>query len=429
MSVPKWQISKLIDFTEFQSGWRILLLSTCGLLITATGSFLYAFGTLTIPLQKALGWSRADIQPGLSCLFIGTIVAVQAVGWLNKRWGMRRVTMSSLIVMSAVLALMPAIVTAHGLKSFYAMCFLLPIAGLGTTPITWSNLVGCWFDRSRGLALALMLSGSGLAALIAPVAVTFAIQGWGWKAAFWVLASLPIGLAFPLAVWCMKLPQQTEMSHQARDKNASGDDGIPFSHAIRSARFWAICLAVALPVGVTVPLIGSMVPLLRDKGLSAIVASQVFGSWGISLVAGRLVVGYLFDRFWAPGIAALALTMPALGCFLLLDANHIGSLTFGVVLVATGAGAELDIATYLVARYFGMRDFGRTFGVQFSIATASAAVAPVVSGGLYAATGSYGGMLMGCGVAFAIAGIILLSLGRYPKFGSVPNLTRRAEAL
>src|SRR5690606_41850558 len=57
--------------------------------------------------------------------------------------------------------------------------------------------------------------------------------------------------------------------------------------------------------------------LLQDKGYSAIEASQIFGAFGISLVAGRVLVGYLVDRLWAPGVAFVALALPALGCFIL----------------------------------------------------------------------------------------------------------------
>ena len=34
-------------------------------------------------------------------------------------------------------------------------------------------------------------------------------------------------------------------------------------------------------------------------------------------------------------------------------------LVVGVMLIGVGAGAEFDIAAYLVSRYFGLRDYGR----------------------------------------------------------------------
>ncbi|MFU7547989.1 MFS transporter, partial [Pseudomonas paraeruginosa] len=102
-----------------------------------------------------------------------------------------------------------------------------------------------------------------------------------------------------------------------------------------------------------------------DRGLSASQASQVFSSFGISLILGRLVVGYLIDRLWAPGVAALALLLLAFACliFAYTEANLL-LFILATLLVGIGAGAEFDIAAFLIARYFGMRDYGRLFGVH-----------------------------------------------------------------
>jgi MFS family permease len=188
--------------------------------------------------------------------------------------------------------------------------------------------------------------------------------------------------------------------------------------AIRSARFWALNIALALIVGAMVTMVSNTVPLLRDKGLSALQASQVFGGFGLSLIGGRVVVGFLIDRFWAPGIAACALTLPALGCLLLSTSgvDQISLLVLATALVGVGAGAEFDIAAFLVARYFGLRDYGRLFGVHVSLITLCSAVAPFLFARIYTATGSYATMLAVAGGIFLIAPLMLLPLGPYPRF-------------
>ncbi len=191
-----------------------------------------------------------------------------------------------------------------------------------------------------------------------------------------------------------------------------------YRDAMRSARFWTINIALAMVVAAMVTMVSNTVPLLRDKGLSAAEASQVFGSFGLSLIGGRVLVGYLIDRLWAPGVAAVALIMPALGCLLLsaTGANQPGTLALATLLIGIGAGAEFDIAAYLMARYFGMRDYGRLFGVHVALITIAAALAPWLFGLIYTATGSYTTMLAICGTAFLIGPMLLLPLGRYPSF-------------
>ena len=165
-------------------------------------------------------------------------------------------------------------------------------------------------------------------------------------------------------------------------------------------------------------MVSNTVPLLRDKGLSAVAASAVFGSFGLSLIGGRVLVGYLVDRIWAPGVAAVALTLPAIGCLLLgiTGPAETGTLVLATMLVGVGAGAEFDIAAYLVARYFGMRDYGRLFGVHLGMITLASTLAPWLAGTLYKSTGSYATMLTLCGGAFVVGALMLLPLGRYPKF-------------
>jgi MFS family permease len=194
--------------------------------------------------------------------------------------------------------------------------------------------------------------------------------------------------------------------------------GFTFAVGVRSWKFWALNLGLSMVVAAIVAMVSNTVPMLRDKGLTAAAASAVFGSFGLSLIGGRVLVGYLVDRLWAPGVAAVALSLPAVGCLLLgiTGPTETGLLVLGTMLVGVGAGAEFDIAAFLVSRYFGMRDYGRLFGVHLGMITLASALAPWLIGALYKATGSYTAMLGVCGSAFLVGALLLLPLGRYPRF-------------
>lgn len=418
MNVPGQAPSVALDLTEFRLHWRVVLLAMLGLGVAANASMLYAFGALVIPLQNAFGWSRGDLQAAVSFLFGGAVIAAQLVGWLNLRYGMRRVTVVSLAALSLVFLMMTLM--GRSIWWLYAMFTLLPIAGMGTIHITWTHLVNLWFERNRGLALALMLSGTGLSAVFIPSAVTWVVGRWNWQAAFVLLALLPVVLVLPLALRWMETPQQRRAIVEADTSPAKELLGMPFGQALKSGKFWMLNLSLAVFVGAMVSMVSNTVPLLRDKGLSAADASQIFAGFGLSLIGGRVLVGYLIDRLWAPGVAAVALTMPALGCLLLASssADQTGYLALATILVGIGTGAEFDIAAYLVSRYFGMRAYGRLFGVHVSLITISSALAPWLFGRLYTSTGSYSAMLTICGLIFLIGPLLLLPLGRYPQFSA-----------
>jgi predicted MFS family arabinose efflux permease len=276
-----------------------------------------------------------------------------------------------------------------------------------------------WFERNRGLALALMLSGTGLAAAVIPSTVTWTIQRWDWRAAFLLLAALPVVLVLPLTWRWMSVPAKAVVTPRAEAKpDAVPASGIAFGTAMRTPRFWCLNVALSLVVASVVTMVTSTVPLLHDKGLTAAAASRIFGSFGLSLIAGRVLVGYLVDRLWAPGVAATALAMPALGCLLLsiAGAGDTTLLIAATVLIGIGAGAEFDVAAFLVARFFGMRDYGRLFGVHLGLITLASALAPWLFGALFRASGSYASTLALCGAAFLVGALLLLPLGRYPRF-------------
>jgi MFS family permease len=405
-----------IDLTEFKNAWRIVVLATLGLAINSNSSMLYAYGAMMVPLQQTFDWARADLQSAVSFMFLGSVVASQIVGWLNMRFGMKRVTIISLCALSlsfiAMTHMGPSIVT------LYLSFFLMSLASMGTMHVTWTHLVNLWFEHNRGLALALVLSGTGLAAMLIPSAVSSVITRWNWQAAFWLLAALPVTLVLPLVLAWMKEPARTSVRTPNQQASSVLVAGLSLREGVRSPRFWILNIALSMIVACVVTLVTNGVPLLRDKGLGAVDAARIFGSFGLSLILGRVVVGYLVDRLWAPGVAAVALSLPALGCLLLgtSGANDTIWLVVGVMLVGIGAGAEFDLAAFLVSRYFGMRDYGRLFGIHLGLITLASTLAPWLFGQLYRSTGTYQATLMVCGPMFLTGGLALLALGRYPTF-------------
>jgi MFS family permease len=406
-----------IDTTEFKNAWRIVVLATLGLAINSNSSMLYAYGAMMLPLQQTFEWTRADLQSAVSFMFLGSVVASQIVGWLNMRFGMKRVTVISLCALSlsfmAMTQMGPSIVT------LYLSFFLMSLASMGTMHVTWTHLVNLWFEHNRGLALAMVLSGTGLAAMLIPTWVSTVITRWNWQAAFWLLAALPVALVLPLVLAWMKVPARTALRMDSLlALSAAPVVGTSLRDGVRNPRFWLLNIALSMIVACVVTLVTNGVPLLRDKGLEATEAARIFGSFGLSLILGRVVVGYLVDRLWAPGVAAIALSLPALGCLLLGSSGAADSarLVTGVMLVGIGAGAEFDLAAFLVSRYFGMRDYGRLFGIHLGLITLASTLAPWLFGQLYRSTGSYQATLMVCGPIFLVGGLSLLALGPYPIF-------------
>jgi len=405
-----------IDLAEFRQGWQIVVLSVAGVAISINAALLYGFGVLVIPFEQAFGWDRASLQAAVTFLFGGAVIGLQLVGWFNLRFGMKRMTVTSLLLMA--LGYLVTTQIGGSIWSLYAAFFLLPIIGMGALAVTWTQLLNLWFHRNRGLALAIGLSGTGITAALVPRLLGWGVENWDWRAAFVILALLNVLVGLPLTLRWFRLPGEAlARGVKAGDAPLRGLSGVSFQEGLRLPRFWICNVALSLVVSAVVGLVTNTVPMLRDKGFSVADATLIFGYFGGALICGRLVVGYLLDRLWPPGVAALSLSLPGVGCLIFLSGSADPVLmSFASILVGLGAGAEFDIAAFLIARYFGLRDYGRLFGVHQGLITAASAAAPLMFAAMLSITGTYFALLVYCAVATLLGASLLLMLGRSPQF-------------
>lgn len=185
--------------------------------------------------------------------------------------------------------------------------------------------------------------------------------------------------------------------------------------AARNYRFWVLAIVVLLATLQTGGTITNLPPLLQDRGYTAGEAATFAGFIGISIVVGRLLTGYLIDRFWAPGVAFPLLVGPAVACLLLTSAEVTPAMAItAAVLIGLASGAETDLIAYLTARYFGLANYGRIYGVQYAVFGFAGGISPFLFGRVFDVTGSYNLALYAAAIMVVVAAFLLLTMGRYP---------------
>ena len=189
------------------------------------------------------------------------------------------------------------------------------------------------------------------------------------------------------------------------------------SEAVRSARFWQLGLStfgIYVVIGGIIP---NLVPAFIDAGLSMPQAASIMGIFGMTVIGGRISVGALVDHFWAPAVAALVM-VPAAGACLIIGGGSSSYTSFALAAAMMGiaTGTELDVMSYLVARYFGMGDYPRIYGRAYMFVTAASGTAPLMMGYLHDATGSYALPMHISAGLLGLGAIGLLTLGSYPDW-------------
>ena len=401
--------------SEFRRGAKPLVAALLGV---ACGASPLPFNVLPLvlgPVHAEFGWDFAQAAAGVTIFGVVAAFLAPVYGGLADRLGVRAVALWSTFAFAIVFAsfyFMPG-----SLAGWYGFWFMLGLIGIGSTPVTWSRAVSMWFDRHRGLALGIMLIGTSIAAIVVPQVANRAIASGGWRLAFPVVALFPLLVSLPVGIAWFREPRADERPASVND--AAGNlVGLTLAQAMRGHRFWVLLgsiLVIALAYG------GAhihMAQIVALHGYSPGVAASVLGVVALGILAGRIGVGLLFDRFWAPGVAFPAMLLPAAACYLLTGTTApVGVIMAGGFLLGFAAGAESDVIAFLAAKYFGMAHYGRIYGALYMPFGIGSAVSPIIYGIVRDRTGGYDSMLMAAIVMFAVGGALLLTLGRYPQLG------------
>ena len=377
----------------------------------------YTIGALLKPLSAAFGWARADVQ--LALLFSSGLGAATAmiIGWLNDRFGPRPVALPGLIGLA--LGFFLAANMNGQLWMLYLAYGSMAVLGAGTTPVTWTRAITSQFHRQRGLALGLVLTGTGICATLAPALTLWMVQHYGWRSAYVLLGLLPLLLAGPI-VWYGFRPavQPAVRLEQPAATPITSAWGLSVREALRDYRFWILCVSIFMIYLAVSGISPNLIAALTDKGFSAADAATAQASYGLAIIAARLVVGFLIDRFWAPAVALIALSLPAVGCVALTGAPHFVTVIAAATLIGFAAGAELDLMSFLAARYFGLRHYAKIYAILYATLAVAGGMAPMLFARVFDRTASYDISFLVASGLFVAGAAMLLAMGRYPPLRS-----------
>ena len=187
---------------EWAQGWPIVLASLVGIMLCLSPLPYWALIVIGPELEREFGWSRIVWSSGFLYMTAGVLVAAPIVGTLVDRIGARRVLLPSIVALG--LGTMAFSQITADPRVFYLVFFLTAVLGTGTLPITWTKAIVNNFDRYRGLALGIALTGTGLYGFIATPTIQWLIDNFGWRTAYVCVGALPLLLSLPLAFFLFR---------------------------------------------------------------------------------------------------------------------------------------------------------------------------------------------------------------------------------
>ncbi len=405
---------------EWRSHWRVVVGASLGM-ASCYAVFPFVASLLVQPLQQEFGWTRgqqalshyANIAAALLAPFMGAYV---------DKVGVRRVLLPAILLVTlcyvALANLTPSIL------HYYLAMGALVLIGMATTGLSFTRAVTGWFDASRGLALAVSRFGLAIAGAILPMVVYAAIQRFGYAGGFYAMAAVTLLVGFPVS-WFLVVDRRPDADSRGGSRAGAPPPGWRlWPTLLRNRRILLLCLAAGLTYGPAVGILSQLQPLLVAKGLEPDVAAGLLSLLAISTFLGTAVTGALIDRVWAPALGFVFTLGPVAGCAMLLvpAAPGVPMAAAAIVLIGLAQGAEIDLAGFLIARYFGMRAFAAIYGLTVLSIGVCASLGAILIGQIYDRFHSYDLALAVGGVGFLIAALTYPLLGRYPAHPDIDAL-------
>ncbi|MHB9879984.1 MFS transporter [Pacificimonas sp. ICDLI1SI03] len=393
---------------ELARGWPILLACAIGVGCSAIALPFYSIGPLTKPIAAEMGWARSGIQ--FAIVFSSGIGALTAplTGWMIARFGARNVAIPSLVGVAVGLLVASFATSLQGFWLGYALAAIL---GAGTNPVLWSQVVASTFDKARGAALGLALIGTAAVAFILPNLVAAVEPAQGWRFTLRVIALTPVLIGLPVVYFLLR-PQENAGAVMSKMVKT----GRTVKEAITSYRFWVLTFSILLGYLAISGAGPNLMPAFTDRGIGVTEAAAIASVYAVAMVPGRILSGFLMDRFWAPAVACTILILPAFACVILANSTVPSALIAACALLGLAAGAELDVLAFLTARYFGLAHYSQIYSLSYVALAAGSATAPTLFSLINEMTNTYEASFYIAGGLFVCAALPILLLGRYPQF-------------
>jgi MFS family permease len=394
--------------SEPRYGWVMVALGafmTC----VAVGA-MFSLAVFLKPITEATGWSTTAVSSAMTLNFLAMGAAGFGWGALSDRIGPRPVVLAGAILLGLGLFLASR---AQSPLAFQVSFGLLVGLAVGSFFSPMIAAVMGWISERRGLAVALVSVGVGVAPMTMSPFAAWLVTQMDWRAALAVIALLVWATLVPAALFARRPPAPeasgTGAGAPAGEKSMTLRDAFvsaPF--IVLALTFFACCAAHAGPIFHTIS-------YAVTCGIAPLAAVTVYSLEGLAGLGGRLALGVAADRFGVKRVLIAGLLIQALAAYAFIGAARLGD--FYVVAAAFGFayGGVMPLYAVLAREYFGQRILGAVFGAAAMVSSLGMAAGPAIGGWIFDTFGSYTLMYVYSGTIGLGAVAIALAFPPFPQ--------------
>ena len=379
-------------------GWYILAASF--LLLFFQSGARFSFGIMFKPMMTELGWNRASISSVFFLNMIFFALTLSVAGRLYDRYGPRWVIFISTLLLAAGYMCTSLVRSLWQFHLFYGVLTAIGTGGASVPLI--AALMSKWFEKRRGLAISLALSGACLGQFILVPVFNRIILTYNWRISYLLIGLIILGvntiLAFtvikgdPEDLGCKPYGQADAENNTAlidTGNLVTGEKDLNLRQAMKTYSFWFFLAFMFVCGGGDFLVATHLVPFVTDYGVSPTTAANMLALFGLMSLGGILIAGPASDLIGNKiPIAATFVLRLLLYAMIIKYRNPISFYIF-----AGGFGFTFLITAPLTAtlagRLYGFAHVGLISGFITTIHHLGGGFWAYMGGLLFVKTGSY----------------------------------------
>ena len=392
--------------SEPRYGWVMVALGafmTC----IAIGA-MFSLAVFLQPITQATGWSTTAVSGAMTLNFLAMGAAGFGWGALSDRIGPRPVVLAGAILLGLGLFLASR---AQSVLAFQLSFGLLVGIAVGSFFSPMIAAVMGWISERRGLAVALVSVGVGVAPMTMSPFAAWLITQMDWRAAQMVIAVLVWATLVPAALFVRRPPLvqvSTEQGSGEGPQMKLRDAFVSAPFIVLALTFFACCAAHAGPIFHTVS-------YAMTCGIAPLAAVTVYSVEGLAGLGGRLALGVAADRLGVKRVLIAGLIIQAVAAFAFISASRLGEFYAVAAIFGFAYGGVMPLYAVLAREYFGQRILGAVFGAAAMVSSLGMALGPAIGGWIFDTFGQYTWMYLYSGAIGLGAVAIALAFPPFPR--------------
>lgn len=406
------------------AGWNIIAVAVLFQAVSI-GTVYYGFTFWIEPWMTEFQASRGEIMLAITGLTIMVGLLSPVVGRAVDRCSIR-----VLVCIGAALLATGFLLIAVA-RSIWHIVFVYAtlIAGgiILTGPLASQSLAVKWFQRRRGLASGLVVTGIPAGGLLMPHLITALFAAYGWRTAHLILGGLMVALiAMPVWFIVRSTPREAgvepELDVQPHASATSVVTSVreqeqqvrwSTSEILSGRAFWVLGIVLLILNVVVAAVLQNAAPRAADLGFTTQQASFMVSALAGALMVGNVVFGSLADRRDARHLYGIAATIAGLSLYLMIGTPGYSTMLMLFALLGFAEGCLLPVLSMGVSQSFGRDAFGQVAGLLLFIIQGFGMLGAMLMGWIRDRSGSYDlALTVGAGAIIVAAMMMIWLLPR-----------------